>query len=125
MRTLLFVIFFGCCLQQVIAQRIISGAITNDEGKPVAGANIAIAATYDGATSDENGLFSFGTFEKDSLNILVSATGYLTWGRTVPAGSDSVSLMVILEEVSQLETVVITAGSFVASDEKRGAQLSA
>ena len=41
------------------AQQTISGTVLDEKNKPIAGANIFIEGTYDGASSDDNGRFTF------------------------------------------------------------------
>src|SRR3546814_17872336 len=73
-------------------------------------------------------LFSYTTLFRstDSMTVLITATGFAPWRQTILPQGDSIRLAIILEKATnKLETVIITAGSFVASDEKRGAELSA
>ena len=44
---------------QFHAQTIINGKVTNKKGVVIVGANIYLDGTYDGSTTDENGVFSF------------------------------------------------------------------
>jgi|APGre2960657404_1045060.scaffolds.fasta_scaffold32321_2 vitamin B12 transporter len=46
------------------AQVKVDGNIVDAKGKPVAGASITLKDTYDGATTDSVGRFSFLTTEK-------------------------------------------------------------
>lgn len=132
MRTFWLIILLGGVLVQGQAQHIISGMITDHRNRPIPGANIGIENSYDGATSGQDGFFSFPLSEnpastlKDSITIQITAAGYAPWSRTFHPRGDSTRLDVILHKaVNELETVIITAGSFVASDEKRGAELTA
>ena len=51
------------------AQVKVSGKITDNKGKPVGGVSIALKDTYDGATTDSLGNFSFTTTEKGHTDI--------------------------------------------------------
>lgn len=126
MKTFVLTFFLAACFLQGKAQSIVSGTVRDAKDRPVAGANISLEGAYDGTTSGENGNFLFTTAETDSLVILVSAAGFTPWRKTVSPGRDSIRLGVVLQKaVNELETVIITAGTFVASDEKRGAELTA
>ena len=46
------------------AQVKVSGKVTDNKNKPLAGASIQLKDTYDGATSDSLGNYSFFTEEK-------------------------------------------------------------
>ena len=44
-----------------MAQVTIAGTVTDEKNNPIVGANIYLEGTYDGASSDENGTYSFET----------------------------------------------------------------
>jgi hypothetical protein len=60
----------------IYAQTTISGEVFNSKKEPVAGANVYLEGTYDGSTSDENGVFSFITTVKGTKTLLVSYLSY-------------------------------------------------
>ena len=98
------------------AQIKISGAVSDNHGEPLLGVNVYIKGTYDGATTDVDGNFSFETLEDDSLILVSSYIGFLT--SEIPIESKSQQRKIVLkEEVNQLNAVVITAGSFSAGEE--------
>ncbi|GHB84035.1 TonB-dependent receptor [Persicitalea jodogahamensis] len=102
------------------AQTLLSGQVTDRKGHALPGANVLLKGTYDGATTDTLGRFSFKTFEKDSATLLVSYVGYEPFDQKLILRGQPQTFTVKLEEsASELNTVVITAGSFEASDEKR------
>ncbi|MFT3702820.1 MAG: TonB-dependent receptor [Agriterribacter sp.] len=102
------------------AQTKISGIIKDNKGKPVPSASIAIKDSYDGATSDSTGRYSFATDEKGKFTLLISAVGYKTNEQFIDITGADIALDISLkEEVSELKAVVITAGSFEAGDRKR------
>ena len=106
------------------AQTLLSGQVTDRKGNALPGANVLLKGTYDGATSNTLGRFSFKTFEKDSVTLQVSYVGYESFERRLVLQGKPQTFTVKLEEsASELNTVVITAGSFEASDEKRMAML--
>lgn len=106
------------------AQTLLSGQVTDRKGNALPGANVLLKGTYDGATSNTLGRFSFKTFEKDSVALQVSYVGYESFERRLVLQGKPQTFTVKLEEsASELNTVVITAGSFEASDEKRMAML--
>lgn len=101
-------------------QSVISGKIKDNKGRPVTGASITLKDTYDGATSDSSGKFSFSTGEKGKSMLIISAVGYRTVEHALNISSPAVTADIELkEEVSELKAVVITAGSFEAGDKKR------
>jgi vitamin B12 transporter len=101
------------------AQTIISGTV-RDNKNPVNGATIAIKGSYDGASSDSSGRFSFRTTEKGEQVLLVTAIGYKPFEQKLNLNGTPQKIEVVLkEEISELKAVVITAGAFEASDRKR------
>ncbi|MCW3089090.1 MAG: TonB-dependent receptor [Ferruginibacter sp.] len=107
------------------AQVKISGRITDNKNKPLSGASIVLKDTYDGATSDSTGLYSFPTQEKGIHQLEVSTTGYNSISQNINIGlSPIVQNLSLKEQVTELKAVVISAGSFEASDKNKGAVLS-
>lgn len=102
------------------AQTLLSGKVLDKRGSALPGANVLVKGTYDGATTDTLGRFSFKTFEKDTVRLFVSYVGYDPWEQKITLRGKPQEFTVKMEEsASELNTVVITAGSFEASDEKR------
>jgi len=103
----------------------ISGAIKLKDGEPVSGANLFLQGTYDGCTSDSLGQFQFKTEETGTHLLVASFVGYQTNGISLDIkDSDITGLSIVLkEEASELDEVVINAGSFEASDKKKSVLL--
>ena len=108
------------------AQVIVTGKIADNKGKPVGGVSIALKNTYDGATTDSIGQFSFTTTEKGKLILEASVIGYKPYEEEITIGNAPITLNITMKEmVTELKAVVISAGSFVASDKNKGAVLTA
>lgn len=102
------------------AQTSLRGTVKDALGNPVPGANVLLRGTYDGASTDVNGDFSFTSAEKGPQAVVVSAVSYKTSEQGVELAGKDVRLSITLEEaVTELSAVVITAGSFTAGDEDR------
>jgi len=109
----------------LMGQTVISGKVKDTRGRPVAGASIALKNTYDGATSDSSGSYSFSTAEKGNQTLLVTSVGYKLLEMPVELHGARLNIdFALKEEPSELRAVTITAGSFEAGDSKRGAILS-
>jgi CarboxypepD_reg-like domain len=105
-------------------QVVISGKVISKKD-PVPGASITIKDTYDGTTSDSSGNFKFTTAEKGDHILVVSAVGYKPFEQKLTLSNQPVSLDITLkEEVTELNAVIVTAGTFEAGDKKRAAVLS-
>ncbi len=104
----------------VFAQTKISGIISDKEGKPIPGANVFIKDTYDGASTDVTGKFSFVTDETGEKIFSASFLGFESYEQKVKLEGTEITLKISLKEkMTELNTVTISAGSFEASDEKK------
>lgn len=111
-------------LNSSYSQVWVSGLV-KDNKTSVSGASITIKDSYDGAVTDSNGRFRFKTTEKGEQVLVVSAVGYKTNEQKFDLSSSHQDLTIVLkEEVNELRAVVITAGTFEASDRKRATVLS-
>jgi hypothetical protein len=103
----------------------ISGKVLDTKGKPVQGVSIVLKDSYDGATSDSSGNFAFTTTEKGAQTIEASSLGYRPFSEKLTIAASDITINVILKElITELKAVVISTGSFEASDKKKGAVLS-
>ncbi|WCO02644.1 TonB-dependent receptor [Psychroserpens ponticola] len=101
------------------AQTTISGKVTDNKNQPIFGANVYLDGTYDGATSNDVGEFSFETSETGTQALIIS---YLSYETKTIAGDVSTlnNLQIKLrEDVNALDTVVISAGTFEANDNSK------
>ncbi len=104
----------------------VSGRITDTKNKPLAGVSISIKNSYDGATSDSLGNYSFTTTEKGEQTIEASIIGYKPSEDKVILTGSTFTLNISLKElITEMKAVVISAGSFEASDKSKGAVLNA
>ena len=103
-----------------IAQVDISGMVITSKNIPVAGANVFIKGTYDGTTTDSLGNFRFRTSETGNQIIIASFVGYETQSLNITITGEITNLQFAMkEETSELDEVVINAGTFEASDKKK------
>lgn len=118
----LAMILFTCVLR---AQVSVEGQVRDLRMRPIAGASVGIRDSYDGATTDSTGRFQFTTSEKGNRVLQVSVIGYRKFEQQLEIRDQQISLEITLkEEVSELKAVVISAGTFEASDKKKGTVLT-
>lgn len=109
----------------VIGQTLVKGQISTTKGKPIAGASLTIKDSYDGATTDSAGLFQFETTEKGRQLLQVTAIGFKPLEEELELNGNLLTFRFVLKEaMDELKAVVVTAGSFEASDSKRTTVLS-
>lgn len=107
------------------AQVKISGKVTDQKGKPLPAVSIAIKDSYDGATTDSAGNFSFTTTEKGAHTLEGTFTGYSSYNKNITIEDKDVQVDIAIKElVTELKAVVISAGAFEAGDKKKGTVLT-
>ncbi|MCK0110049.1 TonB-dependent receptor [Flavobacteriaceae bacterium S0825] len=101
------------------AQSVISGKVANNKGVPIEGANVYLEGTYDGTTTDKEGKFSFNTTETGSQILVVS---FISYEKFTMVGDISYMKNLdikLREDVSALDAVVLSAGTFEAGDNSK------
>ena len=106
-------------------QTVVSGVVLDKMSRqPLIGASIGIKDGIDGASSDTLGQFRFTTDETGAQMLTASYLGYKTLEIPVDLGKPVNNLKISLEEIpTDIREVVISAGAFEASDEKKGVVL--
>ncbi len=107
-----------------IAQTTIKGVVKTNKGETVIGANVVLAGTYDGASTDTLGQFQFTTSEQGSQQLIVTFIGCDTLKMSLILRGETLDLpLKIKESFNELNEVTISAGVFEASDEKKNVVL--
>jgi hypothetical protein len=101
------------------AQQTISGTVLDEKNKPIFGANVFIEGTYDGASSDDKGNFSFTTTASGNQILVVSSLTFETLKAPIETNNCKDKTFQLKENVNTLDAVVITAGSFSAGEKSR------
>ncbi|PWH83240.1 TonB-dependent receptor [Algibacter marinivivus] len=104
---------------QISAQTTISGTILNNKNEPIVGANIYLEGTYDGSTSMEDGTFAFQTSETGTQTLVVSFLSYETFTMVGDISFMKDVTIKLKEDVSTLDAVVLSAGTFSAGDNSK------
>jgi hypothetical protein len=108
------------CSTLGIAQTKVGGKVTDERGQPVPQANILLLDTYDGASSDVDGNFEFLSSETGEHTLVVRFVGFHEYRLPVTLEGEPLNIVVRLkEQISELQAVTISAGSFTASDQSR------
>ncbi len=103
----------------------IAGKVTDNKNKPLVGVSISLKNSYDGATSDSAGNYSFNSSETGLQLIVFTSSGYRVVEQEITLTNTPIQLNISMKElITELKAVVITAGSFEASDKKKGAVLT-
>lgn len=107
----------------IFAQVKITGKVTY-RNKGVSEINVTLKDTYDGATTDANGNFSFETSEKGNHVLTFTHPKYNDVEKQILIENQDISVNAELkEQINEIDAVVISAGSIEASDKKRATAL--
>ena len=120
------IIFLLFISTQTFSQIKISGIVKDNKGESLIGVNISVKGSYDGATTNAKGEYNFETDAKDSIILNATYIGFLPQEKVIKITGNSINQNFLLKEkINDLKAVVISAGAFEASDEKKGTQLKA
>lgn len=107
----------------VFAQHTIKGKIYHGK-ELVVGANVYLKNTYDGSSSNANGMYSFSTSETGEQTLVVTCIGYEQAERKINIHTNEITLDIkLVEKANELNTVTITAGTFEAGAEIKKAMV--
>jgi len=112
---LVTILFFA----QLNAQTSISGKVSDKKDEPIVGANVYLENTYEGATTDIDGQFSFTTNKTGEVTLIISYVTFQTYKKTANVNSLNNISIVLKESVNTLDAVVLTAGSFQAGNRSK------
>ncbi|WP_373055973.1 carboxypeptidase-like regulatory domain-containing protein [Zunongwangia sp. H14] len=118
MKTFLLLLIFSSG-GYLFAQQTVSGRITDGHNNPVYGANVYLLNTYDGTTSAEDGSFWFQTSETGLQSLVLSFISFEKFEKTLEVSAMQDMHIVLKEDVSALDAVVLNAGTFSAGDNSR------
>jgi hypothetical protein len=101
------------------SQNTVSGKVTDQKGVGIPGANVFIDGTYDGATTNENGEFSFSTSAIGNQTLVIGELVYETTKITIDVSNFKGQTIKLKESLNMLDAVVVSAGTFEAGDKAR------
>lgn len=107
----------------VFGQSVLTGTVTDTKNMPIAGANVYLEGTYDGASTDDEGNFSFSTSETGTQNLIVSMISFETYMQAGDLSYLKDLKITLREAVNQLNGVTLTAGTFEAGDNSKASVL--
>jgi len=119
LKTIVITLLASLCGLIGVSQTTISGKVTEKNGTPIMGANIFIEGSYDGATTNPDGAFSFTTTETGVQVLIVSYVSFITHTMAADVSQMQDLTIVLQEDMNSLDTVVISAGTLEASDNSK------
>ena len=107
-------------LSYSFAQVTISGKVMDESKNPLPYSSVLLKGTYDGGSTNDKGEYAFKTSEKGKKTLVFSYLGYETQELEINIADKNIILNAKLKEkATEGNEVVISAGSFEASDKRR------
>ncbi|MCX8490560.1 MAG: carboxypeptidase-like regulatory domain-containing protein [Cyclobacteriaceae bacterium] len=124
MRLLISFVLFIIASVDCLSQSTLSGKIADSQGNSLPGASIYILNTLDGVSANAEGDYTLVTSEKGNQIMVVSSIGYETINQAIVLENKTYTLNFKLKEaVSELDEVVISAGTIEATNDRKVAVL--
>jgi hypothetical protein len=114
---LLIAVFFFTILS--FSQTTISGKVVDEKNKPIPNANIFIDGSYDGATSDNKGDFSFTTTAEGNQTLVISALSFEIRKIEIVMNKFQNQTLILKRIATELNEVLITAGTIESGGKSR------
>ncbi len=115
----ILLIYFFLFQTLAFGQTIISGFVLDEKGIALPGVNVFIKGGYDGATSKIDGSYRFET-ELEGYQILVfQFMGFKSNQLSIECKAEllEIETIILTEEITEMNSVTISAGAMEASDE--------
>lgn len=119
MKKTIFILLCFFSVFSIFSQTEISGTVKDNTGMPIAGANVFILGSTDGAISDFDGNFKVSTNLTGEQTLQISYLGYETQKLPITLDGSSINLQIVLVEGgNSLDEVVLTATSTTRSQKE-------
>lgn len=106
------------------SQKVITGTVNDENGNPLPAVNVYLELTYEGTSSDADGIFKFKTNRTGHYTLVAQTIGYEVFKTEINLDNLSARYEIVLEEkISSLNAISITAGVMEASEESRAVVL--
>ncbi|MBR5703008.1 MAG: TonB-dependent receptor [Bacteroidales bacterium] len=103
-------LLFSCCFA-ALAQRSLSGKVTDSSGEGVLGAGVVVKGTTNGAVTDIEGNWTIASVKGEEVTLEVSCLGYTSTTVVVPADKATVNIILTEDNLMLEETVVVGYGT--------------
>jgi outer membrane receptor for ferrienterochelin and colicins len=105
----LLILFLTLTYHNTFAQdRVVNGSIENELGISIADATIKVLKLNNQAKTDSIGFFNLSKLPKGTLQLRISASGYVTRLVTVIDGNEHQPHLILTTDKNELEEVVVT-----------------
>ncbi|MEP1032725.1 SusC/RagA family TonB-linked outer membrane protein [Ekhidna sp.] len=113
-----YLVLMACLFvaSSLMAQRTVTGNVTDDDGEGIPGATVQIKGTTTGVVTDVDGSYSLTVSNDDVL--LISFIGFIT--QEIPVGNRTVIDVSMAADFTELQEVVVTAIGLTAQKRDLG-----
>lgn len=87
----------------------LTGTVTNDRGESLPGASVILEGTYQGVTTNQQGMYVFSNLKAGNYNLRVSFLGYQTIRKSVELKSEKEVNFKLTESAIMAEEVIVAA----------------
>ena len=109
MKRIYLTLLLQCAVFLAIAQFTLKGTVKNDTGERLVGANLMISNSFNGTTTDVNGMFQFKNLKTGNYQLTITYIGFETQTLDVKLTDDQ-TLDIILKQASFMtEEILISA----------------
>ncbi len=119
----IFIIIYLVAIEFLPAQGIIQGNITDQESRPLPGANIFIHELNKGTVSDENGHYQLGNIPGGKFRVQYSFLGFSPEVKTIFFTGSTVEADVILHETAIETKEIVISGGFNATQHENAVNI--
>lgn len=101
------------------SQSTISGKIVDEKSHPIPNANVYVDGTYDGATSNNLGEFSFITTSEGNQTLVITALSFESKPLAIVINTYQNQTIILKRNLTELNEVVISAGTLESGGKSR------
>lgn len=109
---LVFWFFYSLCTHLDAQENVIKGLVCDENNAPLGFANISIAGTIDGTSSEEDGTFVLETSASGSVILKATLLGYEEYSSEIKVPHSEKLLISLKRNAKVLSEVVVSASSF-------------
>jgi TonB-linked SusC/RagA family outer membrane protein len=113
--------FVVLSLAEILQQVVITGAVTDEAGEPVPGANVRVEGTLTGVITDAAGKYTITVPDRNAV-LVFSFVGYATSEQAV--GDRTAVNVILAEDTHEIDEVVVVGYGVMRKSDVTGAVLS-
>ncbi|MFY9154158.1 MAG: TonB-dependent receptor [Prolixibacteraceae bacterium] len=109
MKRIYLTLLLQCAVFLAIAQFTLKGTVKNDTGERLVGANLMISNSFNGTSTDANGVFQFKNLKAGNYELTISYIGYEKQTQELKITSDLNLDIILKQDFIQAEEVLVSA----------------